>query len=72
MSNVLEQFVNKNSERAEEYKEIIEDMMGQYSAYHYAESTLLGILKYIEENDTITDAQILAVENIGEKPSNGR
>lgn len=72
MSNVLEQFVNKNSKRAEEYREIIEDMMGQYSSYHYAESTLLGILKYIEENDTITDAQILAVENIGEKPSNGR
>lgn len=72
MSNVLEQFVNKNSKRAEEYREIIEDMMGQYSAYHYAESTLLGILEYIEENDTITDAQILAVENIREKPSNGR
>lgn len=70
MSDALEQFINKNSNRAEEYREIIEEMMNNYSAYHYAESTLLGILDYIDENDTITDAQIQAIENIKEKPSN--
>ena len=67
--NPLEQFINKNSERAEEYREIIEDMMGDYDAYHYAESTLLGILEYIDENDPITAAHIQALENIKEKPS---
>jgi len=65
--NPLEQFINKNSNRAEEYREIIEDMMGDYSTYHYAESTILNILEYIDENDTITDAQVQAIKNIKEK-----
>ncbi len=69
MNDVLEQFINKNSKRGEEYREIIEDMMGDFSAYNYAEDTLLGILDYIEENDSITDTQVQAVENIREKPS---
>lgn len=69
MNDVLEQFINKNSKRGEEYREIIEDMMGDFSAYGYAEDTLLGILDYIEKNDSITDAQVQAVENIREKPS---
>lgn len=68
MNNALEQFINKNSDRAEEYKLIIEDMMGDYSSYHYAESTLLGILDFIEQNDNITDAQVKAVENIRDNP----
>ena len=69
MSNELEQFINKNLARAEEYREIIEDLLGDYASYHYAEPTLLGILDYIEENDAITDAQIEAVNNIKEKPN---
>lgn len=67
--NLLKQFINKNSERAEEYRNIIEEMMGDYDSYHYAEDTLLGILDYIEKNDTITDAQAQAIKNIREKPS---
>jgi hypothetical protein len=69
--NPLEQFINKNSNRAEEYHEIIEEMMGNHYAYGYAESTLLGILDYIDENDTITDSQVQAVNNIKEKPNEG-
>ncbi len=69
MSSPLEQFIKKNSSRGQEYREIIEEMMGDYSAYNYAEDTLLDILDYIDENDTITDAQILAIENIREKPN---
>ena len=70
--NPIEQFINKNSKRAEEYHEIIENMMDDYYSYGYAENTLLGILEYIENNDDISDAQVEAVENIKEKPSNDR
>ena len=70
-NNPLEQFINKNSSRAEEYRGIIEEMMADYSAYNYAESTMLGILEYIDENDTITDAQVQAIDNIKAKPSEG-
>ena len=69
MSNALEQFINKNSKRAEEYREIIEEMMGNYDAYHYAQETLLGILDYIEENHSVTDAQVGAITNIKSNPS---
>ncbi len=67
--NPLEQFINKNSNRAEEYRETIERMLSRWDAYGYAEQTLIAILEYIEKNDTITDGQIQAVENIKGKPS---
>ena len=69
--NPLEQFINKKAKRAEKYREIIEEMMCDYSAYNYAESTLLGILEFIDEEDNITDAQVQAVKNIRKKPSEG-
>lgn len=69
MNEVLEQFLNKNSKQAKEYKETIEKMLSRNDAYGYAESTLIGILDFIEENDNITESQIKAVENIKEKPS---
>lgn len=69
MSNPIEQFLNKKSDRAEEYREIIEEMLGRYDAYGYAQETLISFLDYIDENKDITDAQIQAVENIKEKPS---
>lgn len=72
MNDVLNQFINKNSERAEEYNDLIEQMLSDYSSgYSYAEDTLVGILSYIEENRSITDAQVEAVENIRKKPSKG-
>lgn len=69
MENALEQFIQKNAKRANEYVEIIEEMLGDYSSYHYAEDTLLGILDFIHKNDSITDAQVQAVENIKNKPN---
>ena len=69
MNDALEQFISKNSNRAKEYRKIIESMMGDYAHYNYAESTLLGILEYIEKNDTVTNAQIQAIENIKSKPN---
>lgn len=66
--NALDSFLNKNSRRAKAYTEAIEEMMGD-SRWRYAESTLLGILQYIEDNDSVTDAQMQAVENIRAKPS---
>lgn len=68
-NNPLEQFITKNHNRAEEYKEIIESMMRDYSSYHYAENTLLSILDFIEKNNLISNAQCRAVNNIKNKPS---
>lgn len=68
--NPLEQFLNKKAERAAKWREVIEDMLSSGLRYQYAEPTLLGILEHIEENGDISDAQIQAVENIKEKPSN--
>lgn len=67
--NVLDQFINKNSKRASEYMAKIEEMMGQHHLYGYAESTLIGIYDYINENNTITDKQCQAVDNIYDEPS---
>lgn len=69
MADVLEQFLHKKESRAKEYHDIIEDMMSQYSAYHYAESTLLSILEYIEKSGTITEGQMKAIDNIKNNPS---
>ena len=69
IENPLEQFLNKKIDRAEEYRKIIEGMMGNYFAYHYAEGTLLGILEFIEKNNDISEAQIQAINNIKNKPN---
>lgn len=69
MENPLQKFLNKNSERAQKYAAIIEDMLSSGLRYQYAESTLMGILDFIEKEDNITDAQVQAVENIKEKPN---
>jgi hypothetical protein len=68
MSGVLEQFINKNSDKAEKWKDIIEEMFSS-RRYDYADDTLEGIMDYIEENDSITDKQIEAVKNIKARPS---
>lgn len=67
--DALNEFLNKRATRADEYREIIEKMMGDWEAYHYAESTLLSILDYIDENNCITEGQVNAVENIKAEPS---
>lgn len=37
--------------------------------FRYAEDTLVGIMEHIDANNSITDKQIEAVENIKAKPS---
>ena len=69
MNNPLEQFINKNAKRAEEYLEILSSMIGDPAYYGYAESTLLSIYEYIEEHNQITDKQVEAIQNIRENPS---
>lgn len=69
MSDVLEQFLDKKAVRAKQYRKIIESMLGEWDRYGYAETTLIAILDFVEENNHITDAQIQAIENIKRKPS---
>ena len=67
--SVIDDFLNKGQEKAQEYITIIEDMLNDYDSYHYAEQTLADILQDVEENGRITPRQIKAVENIRRKPS---
>lgn len=70
MNNVLESFLNKNSDRAHEWQGVIEGMLNDdEGAFNYASDTLRGILEYVEESGTITDAQIQAIENIRDNPT---
>ena len=69
MSNPISDFLNKKADKANEYHEILEDMLNS-GDYIYAEHTLADIYDFIEKNNHITDAQIQAIENIREKPSN--
>lgn len=68
MSNPIQDFLNKKAERANKWLAIVEGMLNS-GDYIYAEHTLADIYRFIEENQSITDAQIQAVENIREKPS---
>lgn len=62
--DVVSQFLSKGESNAAEYIELIEDMLGDYSKYHWAESTLLGIYDFIEKEGYITEKQMEAVDNI--------
>lgn len=66
--SAIDDFLKKKKGRAEEYHTILEDMLNS-GRYLYAERTLADIWSFIEENGTITDAQVQAVENIREKPN---
>lgn len=63
VQNVAQKFLAKRGEKAAEYIDIIEDMLGDYS-YRFAEQTLIGIYDFIEKNNYITDKQIEAIDNI--------
>ena len=69
MNQILDDFLEKNSVRAEEWKSVLESMLNDYDAYGYAEDTLISIYEYIDEHDKISDKQIQAIENIRNKPS---
>ena len=62
--DVVSQFLSKGEIKAVEYIDIIEDMLGNYFTYGWAESTLVGIYEFIEKNGYITEKQIEVVENI--------
>lgn len=64
VEDVAQRFLAKGRKQAAEYIDIIEDMLGDYSSYHFAESTLIGIYDFIQENGYITDKQVEAIENI--------
>jgi len=69
MEDILDNFIKKNSKRAMEWSNIIEEMLSDDDSYGYARSTLIGILDFIDANENITDGQIQAVENIKDEPS---
>lgn len=67
----LDKFLKKFDDRATKWTAIIEEMMGDYERFGWAEDTLIGIYDYVLENNSISDGQIAAVENIrraGENP----
>jgi fibrillarin-like rRNA methylase len=66
--SVIDDFLNKKQETAEKWLPIISDMSNDES-YAYASDTLDGIYDDVCEEGRITDAQIQAVENIRNKPS---
>lgn len=68
----LHNFAKKNEDRALKWLSTIEDMMGDYERFGWAEDTLIGIYDHVMSHNSITDKQIEAVENIreaGYKPS---
>lgn len=67
--SVLDQFLNQHARKAAIYAEFIEEMMSQPHLYGYAESTLVGIYDYINENNTISDKQATTIDNIRKAPS---
>jgi len=67
MSETLNNFINKNNERAAEYLKILEDMLNSGN-YIYAEHTLASMYGFIEKNGYISDSQITAINNIKKKP----
>jgi|LSQX01.1.fsa_nt_gb hypothetical protein len=68
----LHNFAKKHDERAAEWLQRIEDMLGDYETYGWAEDTLIGIYDHIMNTNSITDKQIQAVENIRDAKNNRR
>jgi len=49
----------------EEYRDIIDEMLLDPN-FEYADETLLGIKKWIVDNEHVTEGQIMAITNIQE------
>ena len=64
MEDALDKFINKNSDKVEEYQSMIGRMMSDDRTFGFAQSTLAGIYDSIEATGTITDGQMRAVDNI--------
>lgn len=68
MEDVIGKFLNKKKNGCDEWRDVIEDMLNG-GEYRYAEDILIDFLDFIDKNDTITDGQIQAIENIKSKPT---
>ena len=69
MNSIIDGFANKHIDDVLEWTRIIEDMLGSYEHYHYAEETLVSILKSIEEYRKVTEGQKKAILNIKNNPA---
>jgi hypothetical protein len=66
--SVVDLFLQKGEDRAAEYIDILESMLGDDYHYGFAYTTLLGIYDFIEKHGYITEKQVEAVDNIRKSP----
>lgn len=66
--SAIDDFLKKNEDRAVKWLEVISSMSND-EAYSYASDFLDSLYDDVADTGRITDAQIQAVENIQNKPS---
>ena len=66
--SAIDDFLNKKQDTADKWLPVISDMSND-PHYEYASDTLDGIYDDVCEEGRITDAQIQAIVNIQNKPS---
>lgn len=69
MNEALGNFLKKKQAPAIKWKAIIEEMLGDYKSYHYAERFLVEMLDVIYESKSLSEGQIKAIENIRNNPA---
>lgn len=69
MNEALGKFISQKQSKCEKYYHMIEEMLGDYKSYHYAEKFLVSVMDTIYENKTISEGQIKAIENIKNNPA---
>lgn len=69
MDDAIGNFLKKKQAPAEKWKGIIEEMLGDYKSYHYAERFLVQMLDEIYESKSLSEGQIKAIENIRNNPA---
>jgi hypothetical protein len=62
----LDKFLGKHEDNAVKYLRIIEDLLADFETYGWAEDTLTGIWEYVDQNNSISEKQMQAVDNIRE------
>lgn len=62
----LDKFLQKHDKNAEKYRSLIEEMLGDYERFNWAEDTLIGIFDHVMNTNTISEKQMQAVDNIRE------
>lgn len=68
LMDAVSEFLKKKDDKVRKYEDMVNSMLSPYGKYRYAFNTLRGILDYIEKNNSISEAQIQAIENIKAKP----